>query len=190
MNLTKQLFEAEHICLAAIDMEKDVGIEARWTQDAHYLRMLHKDPALPLSPEMVKKRYEAIEKEMEENKNLYYFTIRMRPDDRLIGFARIYHIIWTMGYGLVQLGIGEASERRKGYGSQALRLLVNFAFSELNLYNLGADVPEYNPAAARLLAKAGFVEEARLRQALYRDGRRWDMVFYGLLVDEWRSKHG
>ena len=190
MNLTQQLFNAQNICLAAIDFEKDAEIEAKWTQQAEYLRMLDKDPALPQSPDKVKKRYEEIEKEMEKDKNLYYFTIRLIDDNRLIGFARIYHILWPMGYGLLQLGIGEPSERRKGYGMQALELLMNFGFSELNLFSLGVDVPEYNLAATNLVKKAGFVEEARLRGALFRDGRRWDMVFYGFLLDEWRNKYG
>jgi RimJ/RimL family protein N-acetyltransferase len=190
MNVNKQLFEAENICLAPPDPEKDAVIESRWMQDAQYLRMLSTDPAQPLSPEMVKKRYEAIEKEMEEEKNLFYFTIRLRPDDRLIGFARIYHILWPMSYGFVQLGIGEAAERGKGYGTQALRLLLEFGFTELNLFSLLADVPEYNLAGLRLFKKVGFLEDACLRQAIFRDGRRWDMIFLGLLADEWRVKHG
>lgn len=48
-------------------------------------------------------------------------------------------------------------------------------------------VPEYNTAALSLLKKFGFVEEVRRRQALTRDGRRWDLVYFGLLNEEWRA---
>jgi RimJ/RimL family protein N-acetyltransferase len=190
MNLNKPLFEGEGVSLAPIDREKDAEIEARWTQDAAYLRLLGTEPALPSSPERIRKRYETIEKEVEQERNHFYFTIRLRPDDRLIGFIRLYWIEWAMSYGSIQLGIGEAAERGKGYGAQALELMLRYAFSELNLYRLNAVIQEYNQPALRLFQKAGFVEEVCQRQALYKDGRRWDRIMLGMLRDEWRVRHG
>jgi RimJ/RimL family protein N-acetyltransferase len=187
MSIQTQLFNAEHICLAPIDHEKDPEIEARWTNDAYYLRMLDPNPARPLSVGQVKKRYEALEKEIEEEKNSFHFTIRLREDDRLIGFAAVQHIEWSNGIGQVHLGIGEAAERGKGYGSEALRLVIRFGFGELNLYRLGAMIPEYNPVALHVFKQAGFVEEVRRRQALNRDGRRWDLLHLGLLSTEWQE---
>lgn len=186
MDIKESLFEGKFICLAPIHPEKDAEIESRWTHDAEYLRLLSREPARPLSPDMVKKRYEAIEKEVDDDGDLFYFTIRLRPDDRLIGFARIYWIIWTLGSGFIQFGIGDPEQRGKGYGGEALSLLLRYAFCELNLFSLIASVPEYNPVALHLFQKAGFVEEVRLRQALYRDGRRWDVVSMGMLRDEYR----
>jgi RimJ/RimL family protein N-acetyltransferase len=154
--------------------------------DAEYLRMLGPQPAYPASVALVKKQYEALEKELEESHGgLYHFTIRMRSDDRLIGFARLFWIEWSNGSGSVQLGIGDAADRRQGYGSETLRLLLRFVFSELNLYRLSATVPEYNAGAQRLFEKFGFQVEVRRRQALNRDGRHWDMLHYGILRDEW-----
>jgi RimJ/RimL family protein N-acetyltransferase len=188
--IKNSLFEAEHICLAPIQPENDAVIEARWTQDASYLRMLDRQPARPSSPEQVKKHYDEIEQRVEEDGNLFYFTIRLRSDDRLIGFAKIFWIQWTMGRALVQLGIGESEQRGKGYGREALGLLVRYAFAELNLNHLSAGIPEYNPVALHLFQGAGFAERACQRQALYRDGRRWDLLILGLLKDEWREDNG
>ena len=67
-------------------------------------------------------------------------------------------------------------------------MLLRFAFAELNLFRLSVYVPEYNVAALALLKKFGFVEEVRRRQALERDGRRWDMLVFGLLKDEWQEQ--
>jgi RimJ/RimL family protein N-acetyltransferase len=187
--IKNSLFEAEHICLAPIQPDNDAVIEARWTQDASYLRLVDREPARPSHPEQVKKRYDAIEKSVEEDGNLFYFAIRLRQDDRLIGFAKIFWIQWTMGRASMQLGIGDPEQRGKGYGREALSLLVRYAFTELNLNHLGASVPEYNPVALRLLQRAGFTERACQRQALYRDGRRWDLLIYGLLKDEWSEKN-
>jgi RimJ/RimL family protein N-acetyltransferase len=187
MTIELPLFEGERICLGPIDMEKDPEIEARWSNDAGYLRMLSIEPARPLSPAQVKKKYEAIEKEQEEKSGLYYFTIRMKPDDRLIGFARLSWIEWSNGCARIQIGIGDAQDRGCGYGKETLGLLLRFVFSEMNLYRLAAVIPEYNLPAQRLFAGAGFVEEVRRRQAVFRDGRRWDLVHWGLLRDEWQS---
>src|SRR5512139_794196 len=126
MRIDQPLFESEHICLGPIDHEKDPEIESRWTHDASYLRLISVDPALPASPAQIKKRYEAIEKEQDEDKNLFYFTLRMRSDDRLIGFARLHWIEWSNGTGFIQMGIGDPKDRGQGYGSEALALLLRF----------------------------------------------------------------
>lgn len=187
MSIEKPLFEGKLVRLAPIDHEIDPQVESRWTHDPNYLRMLDTAPAQPLSIEHVKKKYEKLEKEMEEEKNLFYFTIRAKDDDRLLGFVRLYWIEWNNGNGWVQLGIGEAHDRRKGYGSEVLDMLLRYAFSELNLFRLSACIPEYNTAALHLAAKAGFVEEVRRRQALQRDGRHWDLLHLGLLKEEWHA---
>ena len=187
MNIAQQLFTGENICLGPIDHEKDAEIESRWTHDPTYLRLLSTDAARPLAAAQIKKKYEAIEKEMEESRSLFYFTIRMRSDDRLIGFARLYWIEWSNGSAHIELGIGDAQDRGRGYGSEALRLMLRYAFAELNLHRLTAITGSYNLGALHVMQKAGFVEEVRRRQALYRDGQRWDILHLGLLRHEWQS---
>jgi RimJ/RimL family protein N-acetyltransferase len=187
MRIDKSLFESEHICFGPIDHERDPQIESLWTHDASYLRMISLDPALPLSPTRIKKRYEAIEKEQAEEKDLFYFTLRMRSDDRLIGFARLYWIEWSNAAGFIQLGIGDPKDRGHGYGSEALALLLRFAFDELNLYRLTAIVAEYNTVALHVFCQAGFVEEVRRRQSVSRDGRRWDLIHLGILQADWKA---
>lgn len=188
MSIDQSLFEGQRICLGPIDHEKDPEVESHWTHDASYLRLVSLDPAQPASPAQVKKRYEAIEKEQEEKRNRYYFALRMRSDDRLIGFARLYWIEWSNGTGFIQLGIGDPKDRLQGYGTEALGLMLRFAFEELNLYRLTAVIPEYNSIALHLFSKAGFVEEVRRRQAVYRDGRRWDLLHLGILSEEWSTR--
>jgi RimJ/RimL family protein N-acetyltransferase len=152
------------------------------------MRQMELNPVRPLSPAMVKKQYEAIEKEMEEQRDLFYFTIRTREDDRFIGMASIEYVDWTNGNGFLMLGIGEADSRRKGYGTQALTMLLRYAFGELNLYRVTAVVPACNEGALRLFHKFGFVEEVRRRKALHRDGQFWDIIGLGLLNDEWQEQ--
>lgn len=181
--MNTQLFESELIRLDSMDAERDAEIESRWTHDPAYARLLSADPMRPRSPNQVKKRYE----EMEKKENEYHFAIRARADDRLVGFIRLGHLEWTNGNAVLTFGIGDAADRGKGYGKEAVRLMLRYAFGELNLYRLTANVPGNNERAQRVLERAGFCVEARRREAIHRDGQRWDALVMGLLRDEWKE---
>lgn len=184
MAIEQQLFEGETIRLGPIDFDKDPEVESRWTHDLSYLRMLGRELARPLSPAQQKKKYEAIEKGMEE-RNLIYYTIRRKEDGGLLGFIRLDWIEWTHGAAALKMGIGDEQERGKGYGSQALRQFLYYTFEELNLYRLSATLGEDNPRGINFFQKFGFVEEVRRRKALLRDGQTYDLLMLGLLRDEW-----
>ena len=188
LDIQTQLFVAQDVRFGPIDHEAHPEIESRWTHDAEFMRLMELKPVRPLSPAMVKKQYEVIEKEMDEDKNMFYFTIRARADDRLIGKAVVEWIDWTNRNGFIRLGIGASEDRRKGYGSQALRLLLRYVFGELNLHRVTAVLPAYNEGAIRLFQKFGFMEEIRRRKALNRDGEFWDLLSFGLLNSEWREQ--
>lgn len=183
-----QLLEAQDILFGLINREIHADIESRWTHDADFMRLMELGPVRPLSPDMVKMQYAAIMQQMDVEKNLFYFTLRAREDDRFIGKALIEWVDWKTGNGYIRLGIGEPEFRRKGYGSQALSLLLSFAFEELDLYRVTAVVPADNEGAMRLFQKFGFMEEVRRRKALHRDGQLWDIIVFGLLNAEWREQ--
>ncbi len=187
-DIQTQLFEGQDICFGPIDHEKDPEIESRWTHNSEFMRLMETNPARPMSAAMIKKQYEKLEKQMEEDKNLYHFMIRLRADDRLIGKAAVQRIEWVNGNGLLRIGIGSAEDRRKGYGTQALRMLLRFTFAELNLFRVTANVAEYNEGAIALLRKFGFVQEVCRRKSLERDDRRWDFYIFGLLNEEWQKQ--
>jgi RimJ/RimL family protein N-acetyltransferase len=134
---------------------------------------------------MVKKGYESLEKEIEEDQNLFYFTIRAREDDRLLGKAVLEWISWSNRNGYLRLGIGSGDDRGQGLGTQALGLLLRFAFAELNLFRVTTVMPEYCRAGIALVRKYGFVEEVRRRNAILRDGQEYDLLAFGLLYSEW-----
>ena len=188
LTIQTPLFEARDIRLGPIDHEKDPVVESAWTQDSEFMRLMELKPVRPLAPSMVKKGYESLEKEIEEDKNLFYFTIRARKDDRLVGKAVLEWIDWTNGNGYLRLGIGSSQDRGRGIGSQALELLLRFAFAELNLFRVTIVIPEYNQAALGLVRKFLFVEEVRRRQAILRDDHTWDLLVYGLLRSEWSEQ--
>ncbi len=66
-----------------------------------------------------------------------------------------------------------------------MRVMLRYAFTELNLHRVSLFLFDYNPRALRSYEKAGFVTEGRLRQPIRRGGRLWDEIVMGALRDDW-----
>lgn len=77
--------------------------------------------------------------------------------------------------------------RDRGLGSEATRLLVDYAFTHLPLHRIELEVFAFNPRAQRVYEKAGFVVEGRRRDALLFDGERIDAIMMSILKPEWRQ---
>ena len=88
------------------------------------------------------------------------------------------------------IGIGERQDWNNGYGTDAMQVILRYAFMELNLRRVTLNVFEYNPRAIRSYEKAGFRHEGRIRQYLNRDGQRWDILYMGILREEWMEQQG
>jgi UDP-4-amino-4,6-dideoxy-N-acetyl-beta-L-altrosamine N-acetyltransferase len=83
--------------------------------------------------------------------------------------------------------LGEKDYWSQGYGSDAIRTLLRFAFDEMNLHRVFLKVYEDNPRAIRAYEKCGFQHEGRLRQAIYRKGRYYDELLMSVLRHEFKD---
>ena len=167
------LFIGERLRLAP-SMPEDAGIMARWTLDSHYLRLVEDDPARPLVPEDMARGGD--------------FRLRTLAENRLIGFAALFSVTRFQS-AMMAIGIGEADYRGKGYGSEALRLLLAYGFREMNLHRIGLNVFAYNTAAIKSYERVGFVLEGKRRESIKRDGERFDELQYGILYEEWAERY-
>ncbi|ABR30133.1 GCN5 family acetyltransferase [Thermosipho melanesiensis] len=75
-------------------------------------------------------------------------------------------------------------KRGKGYGKKILKYSIDYAFEEMNMNRLTAEVYEYNEVSIKLLEKFGFKKEGRLKKAKFHNGRYYDIFIYGLLKNE------
>jgi RimJ/RimL family protein N-acetyltransferase len=75
----------------------------------------------------------------------------------------------------------------RGYGSDAMRVIVDYAFREMGLHRLELGVAPFNAAGIRAYEKAGFVEEGRRRESVLHDGRWYDEVLMSILDHEWAA---
>lgn len=188
MSFEQPLFAGRQVWLGPLNPERDAPQVAGWSEDPGWLSLVQVHPIMPLSTAQAQRRLEALLKEMDEEKNCFFFNLHHREDGRLLGLASIRSIEWTHGSAWVRLAIGAQADWGKGYGREALSLLLTYAFEELNLYRLGAEVFEFNERARRFFQNAGFIQEVCRRKALPRAGQSWDILLYGLLRPEWEAR--
>jgi len=122
--------------------------------------------------------------DIQRRANVAIFAIRLATDGRLIGTCQLHDIHPVHRTAELQIRIGDVTQRGAGKGTEAVRLLLDFAFSDLNLNRIYLHVFEENSAALRSYEKAGFVREGVLRQAAYVDGQYRNLVLMSLLRGE------
>ena len=106
---------------------------------------------------------------------------------RRLGFEPVYEPSVFDRDTYVAIGIGEPDFWSKGYGTDAMRVMLRYGFTELNLHRISLTVFEVNPRGIRSYEKCGFKHEGRIREFLLRDGKRSDMLLMGVLRSEWEQ---
>jgi RimJ/RimL family protein N-acetyltransferase len=174
--------------LGHVDPEEMSRYWAGWKYDSELKRLQDSDPAGQHSQKASK---QWLEKQLEKaGDKAHWFSIRTVDGDQLIGDITLEVTDWQRGEAFVGLSIGLREYWGRGYGTEAMQLMLEFAFMEANLYRVSLNVFEYNPRAIRSYEKAGFRHEGRMRAALSREGKRWDLIYMGILRPEWMENHG
>lgn len=87
--------------------------------------------------------------------------------------------------GVAQVHIKLASDcRGKGYGSAALKTVVEYAFHQMRLHCVYAYILDYNDASQKLFEKCGFKKEGHLKARVYKDGAYVDVISYSIINDD------
>jgi len=123
-----------------------------------------------------------------KNREKYNFVIEFKKEKKLIGGIGLMHIDNFQGIAEVGYWIGE-DYWRKGYGTEALRGVLKFAFNKLKLRRIYADIFVGNPSSGKLLELFGFKKEGYKRKAVRckADKKIKDVICYGLLKEGWKK---
>jgi UDP-4-amino-4,6-dideoxy-N-acetyl-beta-L-altrosamine N-acetyltransferase len=162
--------------LRAIERD-DIPRFLKWLNDPEvrrYLRMY-----MPLSKAEEERWFER----QLESQNDKVFAIETE-DGTHIGNIGLHRIDWKNRCAVLGIFIGEKDYWGKGYGPDAIRALLRFAFGEMNLHRVELEVLDYNSRAIRCYEKCGFKLEGRRREAMFRDGRYHDALIMGILREE------
>ncbi len=104
-----------------------------------------------------------------------------------VGNVGLHKISWREREAELGIVIGEKEYWSKGYGGDAIRLVLGYGFNQLNLNRIFLRVHADNTRAIHCYEKVGFVHEGRLRQAHFKDGAYEDVLVMGVLRSEWKG---
>ena len=173
---------------------KKVFLTALNKSSLEQLRAWRNDPSL----RKYFREYKEISDAMQENwynnrvlnnNNQVDFEIHDLETKSLIGHCSLNYISWTNRTAEFGIYIGDEKFRGGGYGSDSLRVLMDYAFKTLNLNRVWCEVFSNN-SSIDVYRKIGFVDEGKLRNHHYENGEYLDCYMLGLLADEWFQKQG
>lgn len=122
------------------------------------------------------------------NKDMLFDIVAI-DGDRLLGNISLIGINYIDRKANLGILIGENDDRSKGYGTEAIRLLLDFAFNYLNLNNVGLSLIECNNRAKRCYEKAGFKEFGRRRKVIFVNGKYYDQIYMDILAEEFKGEY-
>lgn len=122
-----------------------------------------------------------------KNKNGVTFGIVKLDDDELIGNCGLKEISAVNRTATLGIFIGEKEERSKGYGLEAIKLLLDYGFNYLNLHEINLDVYSFNERAIKCYEKVGFKEYGRRRESVYVNGKYYDVISMDILKSEFKG---
>jgi RimJ/RimL family protein N-acetyltransferase len=161
----------------------DLDAVMKWINDEEVTAFL--GPLVyPLSSIAEEKYIEAAAISSETNKT---FVIEALAEREYIGAISFHAINWlnrSAGLGIV---IGDKSFWGRGYGTDAMRVMMRLGFDKMNLHRLWLHVYEYNHRAIASYGKCGFKREGVLRKERFFRGCYYDTLVMGILDDEYRA---
>lgn len=178
----KPLFTGKLVRLAAPTPEDNTYF-AKWSENDEYLRIMDNDPARPITPE----KWAEFIAPMLASPNCFLFHLRTVADDTLIGGMGLFDIQWMHQTASMGIAIGDPAYWGKGYGTDAMQIILGYAFRELNLYRVGSSTISYNIRSMKAHEKVGFRQEGSQRAFIQREGKRFDVIQYGILRPEWQE---
>ena len=175
-------FVGENIYFSPID-SKDYELFTKWVNDETVSRGIG-SAGLSFS-EVVEKNY--LEKQENDISKIQFSIIR-KSDDKLLGTYGVVSI--KPMHQIAEVGgfIGEQTERGKGYGSEALRMICDYCFNVLNLRNIYVNIYSFNIASQKAARKVGFALVGRIKEAYYYNNAFHDQMIFQINKDDFNAK--
>ncbi len=170
----------EHIYLSPID-DNDVDVQK-------YLKwMNNKDVAIKFGQfnQVVSSKTD-LKWIYEPANDMQRYAIVLTSGDELIGSISIHNIDHLNRNAFIGIFIGDDEYRNKGYGTESIKLILEYGFKTLNLHNIMLTVHADNYAGINCYKKVGFKEVGRLPEWIFKEGQYIDKLYMGVKEDEFR----
>jgi len=172
------MLKSAHVALTALRPEDSPSL-FEWINDRELV--LFNSAYRPVS----QAEHDAWFENIRQRSDVLIFGIRLWETDQLIGSCQLHSISSISRNAELQIRLGVSAEHGKGYGTEAVKLLLQFAFTELNLHRVYLHVFATNPRAIQVYEKCGFMREGLLREAAFIDDRYIDVLVMGILREEY-----
>lgn len=177
------MFNYENVYLDKFKKEY-IDVISSWFEDVEFLSTYDYVPPIPMTREEVENTLD----EYEKNNESELFIVKTCEDDKVIGLIGFLDIIWENSAANLFVGIGDKSKWGLGYGKEAVSLILDYGFNELDFHRVGLNVIEGNTRAISLYESLGFKKEGIFREFLVRNDKRINLELYGMLKSEWNDK--
>ena len=172
------MLEGKQVKLRAIERD-DLPTLLQFRNDLEVELAGGGDPPEPQSLERIQKDFERGEREFGG------IGFAIEADRKLIGQCGLFNVDETARHCELGVTIGNKSYWGRGYGREAVALLLDYAFRFRNFRRVWLEVNASNERAIRSYKACGFVEEGRLREHTFSNGRYVDVIQMGVLREEW-----
>ncbi|RAR42090.1 GNAT family N-acetyltransferase [Paenibacillus sp. MDMC362] len=125
--------------------------------------------------------------EKSDNHDTILLLIALSDSDQIIGDIALQDIDYVNRNANIRIALDKGEHLGKGYGPEAIRLLLEYAYGILNLHRIELQVFDYNERAIKAYEKVGFKREGVQRDALYYQHRYHDSIIMSMLEEEYRA---
>lgn len=150
-----------------------------WLNDREVTRFLDTG-IFPNSVEKMEEYYRSVVL----NPNNVMLAIIDKESDKHIGNIKLGPIDWIARTALLGIMIGNKEFWGKGSGTEAIRLVLDYAFRRLNLYKVTAVIVAIHQASLKAFTKAGFVIDGQVKSQFFLDGKYYDRLYMGVTRDD------
>ena len=179
-NMIKQIISGNMVTLRPLS-DDDIKLISKWHNDKEIMTLF------ALTKTTTEEYWLEWFKKIKKDPNVIYFGIVKKEDDKIIGYVHLEQIYWQhklcRDIGIL---IGEKDEWSKGYGTEAMHLMITYAFEELDLHRLELMTFDFNKRGLQLWYKCGFKKEGIMRKARFVNSEWHDVIFMALLEEEYK----
>jgi len=177
---TARFLVGQRIYLRPLE-QGDLDLIQKWANDPE-IRWLTGE-VMPMSEAAAAKFLEKVRTDHDR----VWFVIALQANDRVIGEAGLLRMFNPWRTTDLSIVIGEKDAWGQGYGTEAIQLMLDYAFGYLNFHRVSVGVVGFNERAIRFYEKVGFKREGIQREGYYHDHQYHDFVMMSILEDEYRA---
>lgn len=177
------LFESDRIILRKMTLE-DTELYHQWRNDIEVMQ----STAPLLDVYNIKETEEFVTHVILGSHFSKSYIIVEKKSKKPIGVTSLINIDYKNRNAECIIDIGDKEAWGKGYGAEAMKLLLDFGFLEMNLHRIFLRVFSFNDRAIKLYEKLGFQQEGKLRESIFRGGQWHDIIHMSILENEYAEK--